>query len=332
MISGLRTGFAAACGAFAVLAILVLMVPAAAAEVQFPIGSRIGLVPPPGMVMSKGFSGFEDPDKHAAIIINTLPGVAYSEMEKTPLPDVLERQGLTDGKREPIQLGIGTGFLIIGNLVAYNTHYRKWLLVVPADNFTLVVNVMVPEADSTYSDDVVRAALTTLALRGSVPETEQLSLLPFKIGDLAGFHIGDIIPGRAVILIDAPPFPKLTATQGVPEFNLDVRLMIAAMPGGPIQDSDQAIFARDAFDSIAGIKNPQITMAEPIRINNQRGFETVAQAKDSRTEADIKVVQWLRFGSGGFLQMVGITLANLWDKELSRLRTVRDSIELNNKP
>jgi hypothetical protein len=39
------------------------------------------------------------------------------------------------------------------------------------------------------------------------------------------------------------------------------------------------------------------------------------------------VVQWLRFGSGGFLQMIGVARADTWTRVLARLRTVRDSIE-----
>jgi hypothetical protein len=39
------------------------------------------------------------------------------------------------------------------------------------------------------------------------------------------------------------------------------------------------------------------------------------------------VVQWLRFGSGGYLQMVGIAHADAWTSVLARLRTVRDSID-----
>ena len=32
----------------------------------------------------------------------------------------------------------------------------------------------------------------------------------------------------------------------------------------------------------------------------------MAEAKDARSGADVMVVQWLRFGSGGFMQMIGV--------------------------
>jgi len=53
----------------------------------------------------------------------------------------------------------------------------------------------------------------------------------------------------------------------------------------------------------------------------------MAEAKDARTGTDVEVVQWLRFGSGGFLQMVGVAPADNWTSALARLRTVRDSID-----
>ena len=54
----------------------------------------------------------------------------------------------------------------------------------------------------------------------------------------------------------------------------------------------------------------------------------MAEAKDARTGTDVRVIQWLRFGGGGYLQMVGIARADSWTSVFARLRTVRDSVEL----
>jgi hypothetical protein len=101
-----------------------------------------------------------------------------------------------------------------------------------------------------------------------------------------------------------------------------------AAPGGSSDKEARANVARAAFAAIGGIKDVQITMAEPVRLDHQDGFETVAHAKDAATGADLMVVQWLRFGRGSFLQMVGISRAAIWEDELSRLRTMRASIEV----
>ena len=313
-------GFA---GAFAVL---ILAMPALAADPTFPPGSRLGLVPPTGMIPSDKFDGFADPDKDAAILITVLPAEAYPQIEKTLDVDALKKKGVTLEKREAMQLSFGKGFLLIGNQTAEKTKYRKWLLVASASDLTALVTVQVPLQDSAYPDSVVRAALATLSVRPTVPEAEELGLLPFVVGDLAGFHVDDVLRGRAVMLSDMP-----SGKDSHPEAStggLDVRLLIAAMPGAPSESEDRANFARLSFNEIGGIKEVRVTVSEPLRIGGQSGYQTQAEAKDARTGADVMVVQWLRFGGSGYLQMVGIARADTWITALARLRTVRDSIEV----
>src|ERR1700733_14687857 len=86
----------------AILALASLAVPARAEDPIFPPGSRIGLVPPPGMVASNTFDGFADPSKDAAILITVLPAAAFPQMDKTLDVDTLKKQGVNLEKREPI--------------------------------------------------------------------------------------------------------------------------------------------------------------------------------------------------------------------------------------
>jgi hypothetical protein len=324
--------------------------PARATDPLFPPGSRVGLVPPPGMVLSDSFAGFADPEKNAAILIATLPAAAYSQLDKTLDVDELHKQGINLEKREPMRLGIGKGFLLTGRQAAGREHYRKWLLVVAAGDITALVSVQIPESDAAYPTNVVRAALATLAVRESVPEQEQLGLLPFTVGDLAGFHVDAVLPGRALVLSAATDEASKDAAKEAPKDasnegekasskeardsakeaiarSLAARLLITAAPGGPAEADDRGNFARTSFAEIGGIRDVHITMSEPLRIGGQSGYQTMAEAKDARSGTDLMVVQWLRFGSGGFLQMTGIARADVWTSTLSRLRAVRDSIQ-----
>jgi len=315
MISAVRLSSIGLRLALAGLIAVVFAARAGAEDAIFPTGSALGLVPPPGMVKSEKFPGFGDADNSAVIVFGTLPPTAYGEMENGPLAETLKKQGIIFEKREPLQTSLGKGFLVTGTEASGKTRLRKWLLLAAADSLTAFVNAQAPEHDTTYTDAVMRAALATLALRTNVPDAERLSLLPFAVGDLAGFHIENVLPGRALMLVDTED-TKVTA-----------RLLIAALEGGPSEADDRAKFARLAFESIVGIKNVRLTMSEPLRLGGQAGFQTMAQAKDTGTDADVMVVQWLRFGSGGFMQMVGIAKSETWTSTLARLRTVRDSIE-----
>jgi hypothetical protein len=304
----------------AILAVFIGAQPASAADPTYPMASLIGLVPPDGMTVSKTFPGFEDISNDSVILLAAQAPAFYDEVKKTLDTDALKKQGITVEKREDLQLSFGTGTLVTGKAEADKKMYRKWLVAAPAKNATVLVNVQVPENSTLYTDAVIRAALATLTVRDSIPEAEKLSLLPFTIGDLAGFHVQNVLAGRAVLLGDT--------TDPAGTQDLKPHLFIGAFTGGPAEADDRAQFARDAFDQIVGIQDVHINFSEPLRINNQPGFQTVAKAKDARSGADIMVAQWLRFGGGSFLQMIGIATADAWPDAQTRLRAVRDSIDL----
>jgi len=328
MVRNSNVRFRKACAGFAaVCALMVLAMPVRAADPIFPPGSRIGLVPPVGMVTADAFFGFMDVNKDAAILIAALPAAAYSQIEKTMDTEALRKQGITLDKREPMQLSIGKGFLFTGWQVVDQARYRKWLLLAAASDLTALVTVQVPEHENAYSDRVVRAALATLAVRPTVPQAEELSLLPFAVGDLAGFKIDSVLPGRALVLSDVQGEGPNDSAKGPSERDLNARVLLAAMPGGPKEPDDRANFARLSFNEITGVRNVHITMSEPLRIGGQPGYQTMAEAKDARSGSDVMVVQWLRFGSGGFLQMTSVARADNWIGVLARLRAIRDSVE-----
>jgi hypothetical protein len=290
-----------------------------AAEVVYPPGSRLGIVPPSGMVTSNNFFGFEDPNTNAAIILAALPTEAYAELEKTISAEALRRQGVTLEKREVMSLSTGKAFLVIGRQEIEKTKVRKWILIGSSPALTALVTVQIPETvKNLYSDAAIRETLATLAIRSTVPVEEQLSLLPFKIDELAGFRVGGVVPGRAVVLSDAPAD---TPVQPQPH------IFVSVAPGGPAQTSDRDAFARDVFAAIPNVKDVRVITSEPLRIIGQPGHQILAQARDPGGTASLTVVQWLRFGGGGYLQLVGIARADAWQEAYPRFRAVRDGIE-----
>jgi hypothetical protein len=297
--------------------------PAFAADAVFPPGSRIGIVPPEGTVASKNFFGFEDVEKQVAIILVTLPSEAYADLDKSVGAESLKRQGLTLESREALTLPTGKAFLVIGRAEVDKIKMRKWILVASAPAITALVTVQIPDSSkAAYSDKVLRAAVTSVAVRASVPVEEQLGLLPFKVSELAGFHVGGVVPGRAVMLSDAP-----VGTPQLPGAGAEPHIYVAVSPGAPGQASERETFAREAFATVPNIKEVRITTSEPLRIGGQPGHQIIAEAKHPASGANVTVVQWLRFGGGGHVQMVGLAKTDAWTEAYARFRTVRDGIE-----
>jgi hypothetical protein len=289
---------------------------AASAEPVFPAGLRIGLEPQGGLTLSKRFPGFEDADHKVAISILDLPGRAYEDIERSAFGT--QQQGLGDVKRESFPFASGIGFLLSGQTTVNGAVLHKWFLLASAygKDLTALINVEVPqEARAIYTDAVIRKALASVVFR-ETPIQEQLGLLPFKLNEMAGFRVMQALQGGGLILTDGP----------ANDINKQPYMIISVGPGAPNEPDERGKFARELLQS-APLRDLTMTVADPMRIGGAQGFEIRAQAIGVDGDP-ISLVQWVRFGSGGFLRIVGVSSKKEWDALFPRFRAVRDGIEM----
>jgi hypothetical protein len=303
------------------VATLALSAPASAAPV-FPTGMRVGLEPAADLVVSRRFPGFEDPQHRVAVALLELPGQAYEKLVKTGFDR--QTHGLSDVSKAAFAVAGGSGYLISGqNQVNGHGEHHWFLLAKPKAGdkskgvaVTALIRVDVPDgARNVYSDAVVRKMLASTDFRPT-PTKELLGLLPFKIGDLAGFQVAHVMPAGA-ILIDGPPDQ---ASKIGPPY-----MIVAVGRGGPSDPALQMNFAGDMLRN-GPLSNVRVTSADKIRINRAPTLELRADATDPSGKP-VSVVQWLRFGTTGFMRIVGVSPKNDWDKLFTRFRTVRDGIK-----
>jgi len=306
----------------AVFIFLCLASTAAADEAVFPPGSRVGLAPPPGFVAGKTFPGFEDRAKNGLILITELPASAYDDLERKVADEQMWKQGVVVEKREPITLNTGPAFLVTGTQQAGGQLFRRWIVVASMPFFTAIVSVQVPDAEKdAVPDATVREALATLAIRATAPADEQLEALPFHLRDLARFRVARVLSGTAALLTEGPADnPELSEQPMV--------LVVAVVGSAPAQAADRERFARAVLAETPGIKSIRLVRSEPLRMGGQQGHEIVAEAKDAKTDADVMVAQWLRFGHSGHLRVTGMARKEGWGELFSRMRAVRDGIDL----
>src|SRR5215469_5637957 len=112
-----------------VVCALAAALPAQAAEPVFPLGLRIGVVPPPGMVASTTFQGFEDRDRSVAMILSEMPPDAYPAMDQAFTIDALKAKGIEAEKREDITLKDGRGFIVVARQQMGGMTVHKWALI-----------------------------------------------------------------------------------------------------------------------------------------------------------------------------------------------------------
>lgn len=290
----------------------------ASAEVTYPPGLRIGLEPTAGLVASQKFPGFEDDKNKVAVAILDLPARAYEDIERSAFGP--QQTGLTDLKRESFPFGSGIGFLITGKAEENGVKLTKWFLLGTAvagevRDLAMLINVQVPDAArSVYTDAVIRKMLASVTFR-TAPIAEQLGLLPFKVGDLAGFRVMQVLPQGGVILIDGP----------VDDMTKNTYVIVSVGKGAPETADERGTFSRDLLAN-APLRDLSIASTEAMRIGGMQGYEIRARAQGLQGEP-VNVVQWVRFGSGGFLRVIGVGPAQGWDDMFMRLRAVRDGVE-----
>jgi hypothetical protein len=296
---------------------LLLALPAAAADVVYPPGSRIGIVPPPGLTASTSFPGFEDREKSVALLVSALPAEAFAQFEKSDSAEGMKNLGATLEKREALTLPTGKALLVIGR----QDKQTAWMLVAATPDLTATLTLRLPDAArDAYPEKALRAAFASLAVRPSVPVEEQLGLLPFRLNELAGFKIGGVLMGRGVLLSDA--------AADAAGNRIEPHMIVSVLPGAEAQPGDRDDIARQIFRGIPNLKDVRITGSEQLRIGGQQGHEIMATAKDPATSADLTLVQWLRFGGGGaYLHLVGLAPTPVWTQAYARFRAVRDGVE-----
>ena len=288
-----------------------------AAEPVYPTGSQVGLAPPGNMKVSRRFVGFEDPDRNATIMILQLPKSAYEEILRSMFSKT--QVGLSEVKRESFPFTSGVGYLVTGVGEENGVKAHKWFMLSTGLgdflDLAVFIKVEVPDAASSiYTDAVIRSALSSISFR-SPPVEEQLTTVPFKLRELAGFRVMRVVPNEGVILIDGAE----------PDMVKNPYLILTRGRGAPESPNDRAQFARDLM-STAPLRDIAVTLAEPMRIDGRPGFEVRATANGFDGKP-LMLVQWLRFNAGDYMRIIAAVHKEDWDQYLTRFRAVRDGME-----
>jgi hypothetical protein len=299
---------------------LLIATPVVAADPIFPPGSRIGIVPPPGMTVSKAFPGFEDRSSQVAMLFMELSASAYPDIEKQFATDALKAQGVEVTAHQDLQLKSGHGFMVTARQPVGAPPGRKYALVATADDLTAIISVQVPDvAEVAYSDAAMHAALATFTTRAEVPVEEQLALLPFALKDLGGMRIVRAAANGAALLTYGPSNAIEIIDQPL--------LLITLAPGVQDPSSEGESLARRAISTIPDVKELRLLRSEKMRISGQNGHEIIADARDAQTNIEVTLAQWLRFGTSASVRVLGAARKDQWDQYYPRFRAVRDGIE-----
>ncbi|TKT71297.1 hypothetical protein YH63_007665 [Afipia massiliensis] len=291
--------------------------PALAADPVFPSGARVGLVPAEGLAVAKEFMGFESADQKIKVGLAEIPPAAFATVETA----VKEGKSPAAGsKPEAFETAAGKAFITSDTGKDGATTIKMYSVIISGEKFTGYIIAQAREdAEKPLSDDAMRKMLASAKLRNDVPTEEQLSLMPFKIGELSDFKtVRTLAPRSSILLTDGT---EDTTLDGAPYMVIG---LTAAAPASP---DDRGRFAQQTAAAIPGLRNARIISNEPQRIDGSAGYETRIEAVTGKNDTPVTVVQWLRFGGGTSLRIIASATRDDWPKAFPRFRAVRDGID-----
>ena len=287
-----------------------------AADVVFPPSARVGVVPLDGLAVSTEFLGFDTLDKSVKVGIAEIPPAAFIAVENA----FKEGKPVGDGNKvEQFKTAAGDAYLTVETRKEGDAAFKTYSVIAKGDTFSAYVIAQMKEgAAKAPTDEAMRAMLSSVTLRKEVPVEEQLSLLPFKVGELSGFKTVRLLSMRTSVLL----------TDGTEDTQLDGApyMVIGTIPVNPGAQDDRARFAEQAARTIAGLRNARLISNEPIRIDSTPGFETRIEAVRGKNDTPVSVVQWLRFGGGATLRIIASATKDDWPQAFPRFRAVRDGV------
>jgi hypothetical protein len=299
------------------LVMLMSLDPAMAGDAVFPQGLRIGMTPLVGLVPAKTFAGFETADESVKVLVAELPASAYGEVVNALKTNPVLGNATTP---ESIETPAGAAYYMIETGKTGGNVVRRYSMILSGGAFSAYIAMQVPEnASKIYSDEAVRQMFTSATVRKEVPVSEFLDMMPFKASELANFKtVRALTPGPALLLADGDEATGLESGSF---------MVIGLMGSAPKSSEDRGRFAEQAATSIPGVRNWRLTMSEPVRIDGLAGYETRLDATSGKDNTPVTLVQWLRFGGGNTMRIIGSAPRDRWTEAFPRFRAVRDGVQ-----
>jgi hypothetical protein len=302
---------------FTLVLVVLTQDPAQAADTVFPQGIRIGMTPLVGLMPAKTFTGFETADESVKVLVAELPASAYDEVV-----NALKTNPVLGNATPPesIETPAGTAYYMIETGKTGGNVVRRYSMILLGGAFSAYIDMRVPEsASKIYSDEAVRQMFASAMVRKEVPVSEFLDMMPFKASELANFKtVRALTPGPALLLADGDE-----ATG----FESGSFMVIGLMGSAPRSSDDRGRFAEQAATSIPGVRNWRLTVSEPVRIDGLAGYETRLDATSGKDNKPVTLVQWLRFGGGNTMRIIGSAPRDRWTEAFPRFRAVRDGVQ-----
>ena len=275
-------------------------------------GTKCSIVPPKDFLVSTSFSGLQNVEKGASIMISELP-TSYQSMSDNFTVHALNTKGMTLISKEIIEFNNSKATLLLVSQFANSDKYLKLLLIFGNETVTVMVNGIYPEKNKSISEDIKHSILSVsynidqndnplanLRFGIDVSDTD-FKFTKYFSGTLL-YTIDGIIPTEKPVLMVGNSLSKVTL-KDYKEYSIE---RLKKMPNG----------AHTILKSI-----------NSITIDNIEGYEIVATSKNENLQEEIIYQVMLYNDNSDYYVIVGIAAENK-DENLKLFKAIAKTFHL----
>lgn len=237
-------------------------------------GTKCSLIPPKGFVLAKEFSGFQNSDIRASIIIIELPG-PFEAYEEDFTVEALKSQGMTLLDIQTVDFNASKATLLkVSQKAQSGSIYLKQILVFGDSSKTILVNGIYPQENKNIEADIKKSlfSISYNSVRSNNPlEAARFSI---DVGD-SEFKFAKLMT-RGLISTLIYTLDGQAPTKS-PD-NANIMVLESLNAGRPLADKKQYSIAE--LSTILDVESNVIKEIGPITIDNLKGFKIVAEDKD----------------------------------------------------
>lgn len=282
-------------------------------------GTKVSLIPPAGFTPADTFSGFQQLDTGASILVSELP-VAYAQIADDFTAANLKSRGMTLIAQENVNIYAGSGQLIHVEQVADYQNFTKLILVFGDEDETVLLTAAMPkELEKTLFQSLKKSLLT--AKWEPDKAVDSFADLPFVITSTPALKFSDRLINCLAYTEDGMmPIKSATAP-----------MLVACQSIGRAQIGDREQFAKARIAKTALIENISIESSKAIDINGLDAYEIIATANHSETKEPLVIYQVLLFDRQTYYIIQGRVGSKLRSQYLDDFQTMAMSFQKRTK-
>ena len=239
------------------------------------LGTKCSILPPKDFVPSTSFSGLQNLEKGASIMINELPS-SYLFISESFNAENLKSNGMTLISKESVDFNNSKATYIKVSQNANGVKYLKQLLMFGNENKTVLVNGIYPEKFKSIENEIKTSIFSTKYNENQ--NENSLEAVDFEI-DVTNtdFKFTKYLSGTIIYTIEG-------------NLPTEKPIIMVGNSISKVNPKDQKQYSIDRLKKLPNGESMTIESINPITIDNIDGYEIIANGKNSKDE-DEKIYQ-----------------------------------------